>query len=145
MTITYLLGAGASCPAGIPATNGMVKDIYQKLKDTPFVWPQVGEAIDLVIAGIKFNKAIADSNPFVEVDIEEIYATLLELSERDSNRLAPFIGTWSEKVNAVDQLGLKNRANHVVSQLEYDIQELARDEIKETSNPSVKRRDASGR
>ena len=62
MTITYLLGAGASCPAGIPATNGMVKDIYQKLKDTPFVWPKVGEAIDLVIAGIKFNKAIADSN-----------------------------------------------------------------------------------
>lgn len=126
MSNTYLFGAGASCAAGIPATNGMVKDIYQKLKETPFVWPQVGEALDLVIAGIRFNKTIADSNPFVEVDVEEIYATLLELSERDSNRLAPFIGAWSEKVNAVDRLGLKNRANHVVAQLEHDIQEISR-------------------
>jgi hypothetical protein len=126
MSSTYLFGAGVSCPAGIPATNGMVKEIYQRLKETPFVWPQVGEALDLVIAGIRFNKTIADSNPFAEVDVEEIYATLLELSERDANRLAPFIGTWSEKVNAVDQLGLKNRANHVVAQLEHDIQEISR-------------------
>ena len=83
MNNTYLFGAGASCAAGIPATNGMVKEIYQKLKEAHFVWPQIGEAIDLVIAGIKFNKTIADSNPFVEIDIEEIYATLLELSERN--------------------------------------------------------------
>ena len=133
MTQTLLLGAGASVPAGIPTANGMVRDIYGKLKTSTHIWPQIGPAIDLVLGGIKFRHAVTDSDPFSEVDIEEVYATLIDLSHRNTNRLAPFIGSWTLDVSNVDSLGLNNRSNLVVSMLEQDLAETHRSVLRNQS------------
>lgn len=120
---TILFGAGASVPAGIPTAKEMVQRAYSELKTDQNVWDYVGAAIDVAIGGIQFRRSTVLRSPFSPIDIEELYAMLREIQGREDNLLAPFVGSWSQAILAVENPLLGPQAEHAVRMLEEDIRD----------------------
>jgi hypothetical protein len=124
-----LLGAGASQEAGIPPAKKLVPKIRELLRQDPGRWSYVGRAIDTAIGGLmQYNATLGD--PFAEVDIESLFATLDELGERRSNVLAPFVAAWSQPVDAAASETQEAQVNEVVRGLEADMEKSASDAIR---------------
>src|SRR4051794_10108673 len=99
MRRTYLLGAGASVEAGIPASRSMAQRVYQRLSTDL----DVLAALNVALGGLQFRRAVTEGTPFDEVDVEDLFETLIRLSEREQHPLAPFVGAWSSAVLSVDR------------------------------------------
>ena len=118
-----LLGAGASVPAGVPAAKPMFDKIYATLKAEQLFWNLTGPAINLAIAGIQFRNATVDQSPLNQIDIEELYAILRDLANRNLNSLAPFVGSWSQELISVENPNLVGFGNMLADMLELDLYE----------------------
>lgn len=123
---TILLGAGASAPAGVPTAKDMVAKAYDALKRDSTGWEYIGAAIDVAIGGIQFRRSSVLHAPFSPIDIEELYSTLQEIHGRDGNLLAPFVGSWSQAILAIENPLIGQQAEHAVGMLEHDIEDNIR-------------------
>jgi hypothetical protein len=61
------------------------------------------EVMRVAMAGVRANRIVVEEEPFSDIDIEELYATLNLLADRNSSPLAPFVGAWSYNVQAIDR------------------------------------------
>lgn len=118
---TILLGAGASVPAGIPTAKGMVNRVYDALKSEQHLWGYFGPAIDTAIGGIQLRRSSMLHDPFSPIDVEELYAVLIELYRREETLLAPFVGSWSRAVVATETRDIHISARHVSEELRRDL------------------------
>lgn len=99
-----LLGAGASKDAGIPITTEMTEKIYAVISSERFSDPDVRlkRAIGLVIGGLIFQKGIRSENPYEKLNVEEVFASVRMLANRNEIEAAPFIGSWHSAVEELD-------------------------------------------
>lgn len=138
---TILLGAGASAPA-VPTAKDMVAKAYDALKNDPNAWEYIGAAIDVAIGGIQFRRSTVLHAPFSPIDIEELYAMLREIHGRDGNLLAPFVGSWSQAILAIENPLIGQQAEHAVNMLENDIRDNIRHNstsMRDVSLPAFRR------
>ncbi|MBJ6724160.1 SIR2 family protein [Geomesophilobacter sediminis] len=113
METTYLLGAGASIEAGIPATLQMAKLIHESARNDK----RICTAIETAVGGLHFHRSVA-GKPFGGVDVESLYAILKILGERHNNILGPFVGSWSHTVTAADRPKLGDASDSICRALE---------------------------
>ena len=125
---TVLLGAGASIDAGVPMAEKMTEVIYNALTSSGSTSTSirstsspVKSALDVALGGIKYLQSTQQGKPFQGVGIEDLYATLIELSHRDSNVLAPFVGQWSQAVSSAETVETKHAFEDVTNALERDL------------------------
>ena len=119
-----LIGAGASVPAGIPSAKPMFNEIYSKLKAEPMFWKDNGSAINLAIGGIQFKNATVEQSPLNQIDIEELFATLRDLANRNLSSIAPFVGSWSQELLSVENPKLMGFAGMLADTLAADLNEM---------------------
>jgi SIR2-like domain len=94
-----LLGAGASCPAGVPAAFDMAKRMHQSLVtgehySAPYK-PKLLPALELILGRLE----AANSN---KVDVERVIDTARMLASRETSELAPFVKEWLDDVKKTD-------------------------------------------
>lgn len=106
MTRTILLGAGASAEANVPTANDMVKRVHQLLRADHVTWKVIGPAFNAAVAGIHWYRANVKDDPLGAIDVEDLYRVLVDLADRRSNYLGPFVGVWSQAVALAEQSDL---------------------------------------
>lgn len=94
--IVFLLGAGASVDAGIPASCDMIKRLEDLLtKDRS--WKRFIQLYNFVKSAIIYADGIKGNFDFSSFNIERLVNTLDELRKSDEHPLFPFIGSWNPK------------------------------------------------
>ncbi len=99
----FLLGAGASVEAGVPATVDMARQIVQRSQDRPRSGTEA-RVISFVAGGLMFQQGIRGANPFAGVDVEELFAAVQLLGRRHTLEAAPFIGSWHSMIDEFDRV-----------------------------------------
>lgn len=107
--VIFLLGAGASVDAGIPASCGMINKLEVLLK-TPS-WEGFAPLYNYVKSAIIYADGIKGKFEYANFNIERLVNTLDELRKSDEHPLFPFIGSWNPKLpevtgNNFDKLGI---------------------------------------
>ena len=74
---------------------------------------------------MQYNATLGD--PYAEIDVESLFATLDDLAERGSNTLAPFVAAWSQPVAAAAAPSRDAQVDEVVTQLEADLENKLKD------------------
>ena len=105
MDTAFLFGAGASVDAGLPTTTELTKKIFDIISNhhSPYK-----AALSVVIGGLIFDNAIKHSNPYQQVDIEQVYGALLMLANRYSIEISPFVGSWHNTIDEIDKDPISN-------------------------------------
>jgi SIR2-like domain len=89
----FLLGAGASIDAGLSDTNTLTRKIYDILtKDSYDKAPS--KVYGYVIAKILAKKVREGGSPFEPVNVEEVYAGIESIINRDANIASEFVSNW---------------------------------------------------
>ncbi|WP_136513639.1 SIR2 family protein [Geomonas edaphica] len=106
--VIFLLGAGASVDAGIPASCGMISKLETLLK-TPS-WKGFESLYNFVKSAIIYGDGIKGKFEYGNFNIERLVNTLDELRKSDEHPLFPFIGSWNPKLpevtdNTFEKLG----------------------------------------
>ena len=117
-----LMGAGASAPAGIPTAKSMFEKIYEAIDQEAHYKKILAPTINLAIAGIKFHHSTVFQDPFHEVDIEELYETLITLHNRTNDPLSPFVGSWSSEVLSVSNIQLDDQVDYLTHTLKESLE-----------------------
>ncbi len=107
--IIFLLGAGASVDAGIPASCGMIKSLENLLKTE--AWKEFAPLYNFVKSAIIYADGIKGKFEYGNFNIERLVNTLDELRKSDEHPLFPFIGSWNPKLpevtgNNFEKLGI---------------------------------------
>lgn len=118
---TILLGAGASAEAGVPPAKPMAEQIYATLKKDPVL----KKAIDVAIGGLRFHRSIEQSDPFGDIDVEDLYEILRTLGDRNSSLIASFVGSWSPAINLAESAPLDNTVARAMLGLQRDVHRAA--------------------
>jgi len=84
-----LLGAGASCPAGVPSALDMTSKILKQFGDDELQRLYLS-ATRTLIGGLQMAAGVRGSN----VDIESVLSAAQLLSTRFDTEIAPFVGGW---------------------------------------------------
>lgn len=96
----FLLGAGASVDAGIPASATMINDLEKLLQDGDW-----GEHLQLyrhVKSAIHYAAGLKGEYGWdVPFNIETLVNTLYELERNEEHPLYPFIGSWNSRFVAL--------------------------------------------
>jgi len=101
--IIFLLGAGASVDAKIPASYQMIEEIEKKV-EADEKWKKYRDLYFFIKSAILFSEGIK-GNKDPQYNIEILLITLEELLKRDSHPLFPFIGSWVPKLPEVAKEG----------------------------------------
>jgi hypothetical protein len=96
--VLLLLGAGASVPAHIPASQGMIKEI-EKLLDSS--WSDYKSLYFFVKSAIQFSDGIHGRFDTDTFNVEKLVETLDDLRRGDEHPLYPFVGAWVPKLYEV--------------------------------------------
>lgn len=99
--VIFLLGAGASVDAGIPASCGMISKLEDLLK-TPS-WKEFAPLYNFVKSAIIYGDGIKGKFEYANFNIERLVNTLDELRKSDEHPLFPFIGSWNPKLPEVTE------------------------------------------
>ncbi|ADB18093.1 hypothetical protein Psta_3429 [Pirellula staleyi DSM 6068] len=102
--IVLLLGAGASVPAQIPASQGMITEI-EKLLDSS--WADYKSLYFFVKSAIQFSDGIHGRFDTDTFNVEKLVETLDDLRRGDEHPLYPFVGAWVPKLYEVAGSDLK--------------------------------------
>lgn len=100
MSTLYLLGAGASVGAGVPASAGMVREL-QRLVRLNGREPHL-RAFQLVVGGLFYRYGARGLDPFASVDIEDLVRAVQTLADRYTLEAAPFVAAWRPEVEELD-------------------------------------------
>lgn len=117
-----LMGAGASAPAGVPTAKRMFEQIHAAIDQEAHYKKILGPTINLAIAGIKFHHSTVFQDPFHEVDVEELYETLITLHNRTNDPLSPFVGSWSSEVLSVSNIQLDDQVDYLTHTLKEGLE-----------------------
>lgn len=96
-----LLGAGATQEAGVPTAYGFTQAILEHLE-----WryrPREVRFLKFVAGGLLFQAGVRGDNPFAGVDVEELFNAVELLGRRHRLEAAPFIASWHEMVNRLEE------------------------------------------
>ena len=99
--IIFLLGAGASVEAGIPASGMMVDQIEALLSDAED-WKPFLPLYNHIKSSIYYSAGIKGKfNDRVSYNIETLVNTLYELERNEEHPLYPFIAAWNSRLVAL--------------------------------------------
>lgn len=90
--IVFLIGAGCSVEAGIPASERMVKDI-ENLLQTNSDWAGFQKLYNYLKSCIIFGEGI-NGNHNSNFNVEQLLITIIEIEKKEKNIIFPFIGNW---------------------------------------------------
>jgi SIR2-like domain len=96
--VVLLLGAGASVPAHIPASQGMIKEIEKLLESS---WADYKRLYFFVKSAIQFSDGIHGRFDTDTFNVEKLVETLDDLRRGDEHPLYPFVGAWVPKLYEV--------------------------------------------
>jgi hypothetical protein len=82
--------------------------------------------LKFVTGGLLFQKGVRDEQPLDGVDVEELFAAILLLAERETLEAAPFVGSWHPLVDRFDRA--KPGTEHY-SRINRAIREIAASEM----------------
>jgi len=102
MKTMFLLGAGASVKAGVPATYEMTKELLNLFSKYPQYDRKYYGVLSFIIGGLLFQKGKKGLNPYDGVNVEEVFNAVQLLANRQSLELAPFVGSWNEMIDMLD-------------------------------------------
>jgi len=98
--IIFLLGAGASVDAGIPASYKMVEELEKKLvNDKEKDWKKFKSLYYLVKSGVEFSYGVQGKDPIFNIEV--LVNILNELEKKELHPLYPFIGSWGIRFTEV--------------------------------------------
>ena len=89
----FLLGAGATVEAGVPASTQMTKDMLSAFSED-FRLRHEYRVLKFVVGGLLFQAGAKGSNPFEGINIEDLFNTVNLLGEKNDSELSPFVGSW---------------------------------------------------
>jgi hypothetical protein len=102
-----LLGAGASRDAGVPMVNEMTPEIYSRISTEPSDGDReaarLRRALGTVIGGLTFQKGIRGEDPYQGLNVEEVFASVQMLANRNDIEAAPFIGSWHSVIDELEE------------------------------------------
>jgi hypothetical protein len=99
--IIFLLGAGASVDAGLPAAVKLTENAERDLK---LQYPALLSALRYLKGAIQFGKACREESSDNPINIEEILNACSFLSTRGLSYAYPFVGAWHERIQALELL-----------------------------------------
>ena len=127
--LIFLLGAGASVEAGIPASYGMISEL-EDLLNTDNEWKIYAPVYHFIKSAVIYADGIQGKFKESTFNIERLVNTIDELLKSDEHPLFPFIGSWTPKLPEVSGNDFKKlsdfRKKIVIQlrdhwvQLEYD-------------------------
>jgi hypothetical protein len=101
----FLLGAGASVEAEIPASLSLTKRIADA-NSIDAADDIANSVLWFVLGALKLQRGSNASNPLLEnIDVEELISAVVALRDKETNQLTPFVATWNP---AVDSLGARS-------------------------------------
>jgi NAD-dependent SIR2 family protein deacetylase len=103
MAKIFLLGAGASVEAGIPATYDMTSKMLTNFSDDQRAhYYRYDEVLQFVVGGLLFQQGIRGENPYNGVNIEDLFNAVLLLSDRQNSEVSPFISSWHPQLISLE-------------------------------------------
>lgn len=141
MKQTYLLGAGASVEAGIPGSYDLTEKILSEIESDPRYEKQ-SQILKLVIGGLLFQSGAHNSNPLLGVNIEDLFNTIQDLSNRNSANLSPFVAAWHPILNeinspTIDTFLVRDFIESIIRPINNAIEEL-QNQVSNSSNNSFR-------
>ncbi|OQA89173.1 MAG: hypothetical protein BWY28_01211 [bacterium ADurb.Bin236] len=116
--VVFLLGAGASVEAGIPASRNMIDSLEELLKNDS--WKKYTSLYHYMKSSIIYADGIKGRFEYDNFNIEKLVNTLDEILKSDEHPLFPFIGSWTPKLPEVagnDLNLLKDFRKDIIRQL----------------------------
>lgn len=104
----FLLGAGASIPAGIPGSFSMTRVLQEQVIKRR---PSLSHPLRFVIGGLQFQAGVSNKNPLEGIDVEDLLSAINLLADRHSLEAAPFIAQWHQMVERLDDSTADARRN----------------------------------
>lgn len=129
----FLLGAGASVPAGVPDSYNMTEKLLRNYNND-YGMEKHSRILPFVIGGLLFQKGKEGLNPFDGVNVEEVFNAILLLADRNSLEVAPFIGSWNEMIDTLDKI---TNDRHDINSLNEEIYKNIIATISKSSLPSL--------
>jgi hypothetical protein len=88
-----LLGAGASCPAGVPTALAMTSKMLEQFGDDELQRLYL-RATRALIGGLQLASGVRGGVSGSDVDIEKVMSAAQLLSTRFDTEIVPFVGGW---------------------------------------------------
>lgn len=105
--IIFLIGAGCSVEAGIPASGRMIDEIETLLRKES-EWTEYGHLYNHLKSAIHYSAGLKGQfNHDVAYNIETLVNTLHELERNEDHPLYPFIATWNSRFVALAGRGFE--------------------------------------
>jgi len=98
--VVFLLGAGASVEAGIPASGQMIEKLEKHLREHPD-WKEYSKLYNYLKSAIMNGHSLRGVYDHTKFNIEDLVSTLDDLQRGDEHPLFPFIGSWAPKLPEV--------------------------------------------
>lgn len=98
--VVFLLGAGASVEAGIPASAQMIEKLEGLLADHS-EWKGYSKLYNYLKSAIIYGQNLRGMYDHTKFNIEDLVGTLDDLLRGDEHPLFPFIGSWAPKLPEV--------------------------------------------
>lgn len=98
--VVFLLGAGASIEAGIPASAQMIEKLETLLRDHA-EWKGYSKLYNYLKSAIMYGHSLRGVYDHSKFNIEDLVSTLDDLQRGDEHPLFPFIGSWAPKLPEV--------------------------------------------
>lgn len=98
--VVFLLGAGASVEAGIPASAQMIEKLEGLLREHAD-WKGYSKLYNYLKSAIMYGHNLRGMYDHTKFNIEDLVGTLDDLLRGDEHPLFPFIGSWAPKLPEV--------------------------------------------
>ena len=99
MSLTLLVGAGASAQAGVPDSRALTARLVSRIQqDRSSHDPSLSKLLNYVCGRLIAHETAAGSSPFATVDVERLLAAIRLLSQRDNLEVSPFVAAWDDPV-----------------------------------------------
>jgi hypothetical protein len=95
--VVFLLGAGASCDAGLPLASEMTRLVLEAVQSSPRDRTNA-RALNYVVSAIMAHRGRTGQSPLEYPDIETVVSSVELLAERDDVELTPFVQSWDSGV-----------------------------------------------
>lgn len=97
--VTVLLGAGASIDAGLPDTNALTFEVYNRLSTSYDKIPAT--FFGYVVSKLASRAAKAGGSPFGSINIEQAFETISRLINLDADPISEFVYSWDPALDIV--------------------------------------------
>ena len=99
----FLLGAGASVEAGIPASVPLTEVIVERINRGSSFIDHIAPALNFVCGALTAYDASNGANPYAGLDVERVFAAVELLARRRDLEVTPFVSAWHPSVDEWDR------------------------------------------